>query len=216
MSTELPACVLALLRDPISLDTLTLPVLASDGYTYSLPSLQEAMAADAWHRSPVTGEILRQEVFPNSLIAALLGESPLVGVPLKVFPKHSPSPPDAFFVQFTCGMALDASDATIRREWALPSRAIELSICVRKDARTRKLVCAHPPCAAAATAAIGRLLCLFGTASAVLAPTHIATALLSYDELDAHGQTARVRITVEDAWLRAIGYSDAAAGAGER
>ena len=198
MTVRLPERVLALLRDPISLDTLTLPVLASDGYTYSLPSLQEAMAADAWHRSPVTGEILRQQVFPNVLIAALLGEAPLTGVSLKLFQLHGPDPPDAFHARFKCAAALDATDAAIRREWALPALAIELTIRMRKDARAHTLVCAHPPCATAATPALERLLRLFGIAGAVQSPTHVATALLSYED---EMREKQVHITVEAAWL---------------
>jgi len=59
-------------NDPITCTELEEPYLASDGITYSRRSIEQAMLADAWHRSPVTGEILRAKCFRNYLIDDLL------------------------------------------------------------------------------------------------------------------------------------------------
>ena len=62
-------------NDPISCSLLENPYLASDGITYSLETLKLAVQADPWHRSPVTGEVLRNLCFPNTLIMHLMDSS---------------------------------------------------------------------------------------------------------------------------------------------
>ena len=58
--------------DPVTCTELEHPYLASDGVTYSRHSIERAMQMDPWHRSPVTGEVLRPKCFRNSLIRELL------------------------------------------------------------------------------------------------------------------------------------------------
>jgi hypothetical protein len=81
---------------PITLAPFTLPVLASDGETYDAPALLAAMAADRWHRSPVTGAVLRKWAYGNAVVAAALG---LPGVPMTPLPlwadADAPSPDKA-------------------------------------------------------------------------------------------------------------------------
>lgn len=81
-------------RDPITLCTLEDPYVASDGYTYCLPSLLRAVGADPWRRSPVTGEVLRPDAYRNDLARRLLG---------------LPSPPTPPSASATCVQLYDAA-----------------------------------------------------------------------------------------------------------
>jgi len=61
------------LRDPITFETFTDPIVASDGITYDYATLVEAMKVDPLRLSPFTKEPLRNLVFVNNHLRELLG-----------------------------------------------------------------------------------------------------------------------------------------------
>lgn len=54
-----------LFNDPISLEPMKDPVIASDGHTYDYGSLCEWMEHNPHRRSPITKEVLRPHVYTN-------------------------------------------------------------------------------------------------------------------------------------------------------
>jgi len=52
-------------NDPITMEPMKDPVVASDGHTYDFTSLVKWMERDPFRRSPITKEVLRAQVYVN-------------------------------------------------------------------------------------------------------------------------------------------------------
>jgi hypothetical protein len=181
---------------PITLDVLENPVLASDGETYSEAALVQAMQADPWHRSPVTGEVLRRVAYPNTFVAALLiGQNtnldckvPTSGVEL--FAARS-LPPDGRLVTWTVPALLSAKDTLVRRKFGLPDEAFSVTAAIKRDSSTGLDWLMHPPAYAQARADILDLARLLGVQHSVQNPWCLTLAKLDTGK------------TVEDIWTAA-------------
>lgn len=183
------------LTDHLSLDTLRNPVLASDGETYSKDMLLAAMAADPWHRSPVTGEVLRAHAFRNRAIEALLGEPPERDDGVVVLYDRDAAPPDDAFVwTYHVPRVLKADDTLLRRAWGIPDEAFSVSFTVRQLPRhTYALM--HPPCAEEMRADALRMAALLGVDKQVVNPGSLTTGVVSTTgrTLEEHWMAARAR-----------------------
>lgn len=153
--------LLDILMDPVLLCTLEDPVLASDGYTYSFTALCRAMDADPWHRSPVTGEVLRPDVYSNGIAWELLnvlhsGTEDAPGMSGKMSPKSArvifsreSVPPNTAskFVYHSPRRFCGNDEVTVTAQWRLPD---EFSIVMfMHDGRVM-----HPPAAREAHEAV--------------------------------------------------------------
>lgn len=168
--------------DPITLAPFDDPVLASDGYTYSFASLQHAMAADAWHRSPVTYEVLRPEAYPNPLVAQLLGVAAPEGKPRSLYSAHPSTPQDsARTITWCAPLLLSAPETMVRRRFGLPDAPFAVTAQLTRDAAGKDWLM-YPPVVAEAeadTVALAKLLgvhaanpwCLGGATVVVLQST---------------------------------------------
>jgi len=166
------------LRDPISLDDFTCPVLASDGYTYNADTLLTSMESDAWHRSPITGEILRPLAFPNRLVSEWVGCIP-VHEPVCLYDTDA-CPPDGREVTFGLAQVLSCEDEITRHGWFLPGGApISLQVTLRRDGPTRRDVLMHPPCPDVMRDDFTKLAGLFGIDRMVDNPWCLTTARLT-------------------------------------
>lgn len=118
------------MNDPITLDVLVQPVLASDGHTYSENSLRAAMAADPWHRSPVTGEVLRPLAYPNCIIAQAMGGPQLQpAVPVTLFTDVCATLlPPHHVVSVTLPRLLDVKGTATRRALGLPDAELVVTL----------------------------------------------------------------------------------------
>jgi len=132
------------LLDPITLEPYARPILASDGETYSLDALLEAMRADPWHRSPVTGEVLRQWAFPNQLVAGFTACEPCMAPEMLFADDHLPD--DGRELSWTLPVLVSAAEAVVRRLWRLPVASVRLTARVRRDHNGSDWLM-HPPCA---------------------------------------------------------------------
>jgi hypothetical protein len=189
-------------RDPITLTCVVDPYLASDGQTYSLHSLMQAMTCDPLHRSPVTGEVLRDVAFFNAFVAALVPTG-AAGPPkpaMRLYDRH------ACFAQTAAGCHDDESAmqelvttvtvqaplrmsvaASVQRlRWRLPEQ-----FSVTYHVIGRKLV--YPPAFANAVDDVKLLARVLGIDSSVTNPECLTWAMLS------------TGTTVEEHWARNIG-----------
>jgi len=166
--------------DPVSLDAFFMPVLASDGHTYSADSLAQSMAADPWHRSPVTGEVLRATLYPNLFVAEYLGCEPGRGGDM--FTECGSGnirdlPLDGELRVLSLPVVLDVARARIRCLLDLPAdTATTLTLRLRRA--HGGLVLMHPPCAnnmQEGTLAVAKL---FGLDGDVANPRCLATAVI--------------------------------------
>lgn len=177
--------------DPISCDVLTVPVLASDGYTYNLSTLEQVIKADPWHRSPITMEVLRPRAYPNALVSDRLGCVALKHSTL-LFPEHCGTvlPKDGRLVILGLPAELSCEEDIIRHGLYLPREPVMLTVILRRDGPSRQDVLMHPPCADTMRPRILALAKLFGADKLVTNACCLTTAVL-----DVHGG-----VTVED-WL---------------
>jgi hypothetical protein len=174
------------LTDPITLGDLVAPVLASDGYTYSLDSLEKAMEADCWHRSPVTGEVLRPKVFSNVIVANHLGipAAPVVDT-LRLFtdmgeltPRQSEAGGRQWSFSLPRTLQADAAAARIRLKIPAESRVVlDVRVCVDNRGHVS---CMHAPCAFNLQDSVSQLVDLFGVRH-VLPNPYLANAILNVD-----------------------------------
>ena len=145
--------------DPITMEPLVRPVLASDGITYSAESIVAAMAADPWHRSPITGEVLRQLAYPNTFVAQYMdveGEAS----PVQLY-DAADWPVDARVSCFTLPISASAEECLVRANWKLPIQPIVLQVVLRRTELNEWWVM-HPPPAVNAEADFRALGAAFG------------------------------------------------------
>lgn len=136
------------LIDPVTLDVFDMPVLASDGYTYSLSTLQQCVQADPWHRSPVTCEVLRPWVYPNAFVASYLDVPP--GEACELFEACGPEtiadmPADGELRVLHLPVRADTDRARARCTVGLPADSVS-TLTVRTVRTHTGLVLQHPPC----------------------------------------------------------------------
>ena len=113
-------------HDPVSGTVLEEPYLASDGITYSKETLLAVVRADPWHRSPVTGEVLRPQCFPNHLIQQLLASAPKHGCSLAPTlcltlydPAHTPLPENGGEITWRLPSLCTPRLAAFKMKWGL-------------------------------------------------------------------------------------------------
>lgn len=135
-----------MLEDPITKELLRNPVLASDGETYSLESLQQAMAADPWHRSPMDPRItLRPQVFPNAVVRGLIPTHPESDKGLTLYDDRK-LPPDARILSLDIPLrGMDAKTAMALRRFGLRT-SVRVVMGLRRDEPTGQDWLVHPPC----------------------------------------------------------------------
>jgi hypothetical protein len=177
--------------DPISTDVLTEPMLTSDGYTYNVSTLLQVVQADAWHRSPITMEVLRPWAYPNALVSQRLG-CPVMEKPVLLFPENCGTvlPRDGRLVVLGLPEELSCEEDIIRHRLYIPREPVMLTVILRRDGPTRQDVLMHPPCADSMRDSMLALAQLFGVDRLVNNPWCLTTAVL-----DIHGG-----VSVED-WL---------------
>jgi hypothetical protein len=165
--------------DPISSEVLTVPVLASDGYTYNLETLRQVVKADAWHRSPITMEVLRPWAYPNALVSNRLG-CIIVKEATLLFPEHCGTilPKDGRLAILGLPAELSCEEDIIRHGLHLPREPVMLTVILRRDGPSRQDVLMHPPCADAMRPRILALAKLFGVDKLVTNPCCLTTAVL--------------------------------------
>ena len=129
--------------DPITLETLECPVLASDGMTYSLTSLQAAMAADPWHRSPITQDVLRPYAYPNAFVAEYMGVDTVPNA-VRLYDDDARPPVDARIVTLTLPVGVSAEEALVRAAWKLPIETVTLRAVLRRS-ELNEWYAMHPP-----------------------------------------------------------------------
>ncbi len=175
-----------LLTDPVTLEPFVQPVLASDGHTYSIESLCKAMDADPWHRSPVTGEVLRPKVFSNVVVANML-KVPVA--PALTATRLFSDSGELTFAQSSAGgrqwcfslpRALHADAAAVRVRLRIPADAtVVLRVRVLVDSRGN-VTCMHAPCAVNIHDTAKNLLDMFGVRGFISKP-NLANAILEID-----------------------------------
>lgn len=132
--------------DPIFLTKLENPYLASDGITYSKASIQQAMCADPWHRSPVTGEVLRPLCYRNTLIAQLLEEENEEDEsPLRLYDSKGKIPENGGIITWTLPSLCTPRIAALKMKWDLEGQdTLTLTAHVLRDAASQDWLM-HPP-----------------------------------------------------------------------
>lgn len=188
------------LHDPITLERFSSPVLASDGNTYNATSLKLAMEADPWHRSPMTKEVLRPEVFPNKVMADYLGRgvrTPAAHALFKQLP-ITETPIDGGIFLRVLPVSLSADDAILRRQCGLPAGVVTLVARTRRKEGAGKTLftCMHPPPSSGSEPYFTALSRLFDVDLCAVNPTHLTTAALVFED-----GTSR---TAEDHWITAV------------
>jgi hypothetical protein len=177
--------------DPISAEVLTAPVLASDGYTYNVSTLQQVVQADVWHRSPITMEVLRPWAYPNALVSQRLG-CPVVENPVLLFPENCGTviPKDGRLAVLGLPAELSCEEDIIRHGLYIPREPVMLTVILRRDGPSRQDVLMHPPCADSMRHRVLEVARLFGVDKLVTNPWCLSTGVL-----DVNGG-----VSVED-WL---------------
>lgn len=137
--------------DPITHTELEDPYLASDGITYSKRSIQTAMQMDAWHRSPITGEVLRPLCYKNTIIAQLLANTTnlMESTALALYDDDDDEMPEnGGRITWTFPKLCTAQMAAFKMKWRLDEEEhdgeISLSVRVLPDA-SGLLWLMHPP-----------------------------------------------------------------------
>jgi hypothetical protein len=200
------------LVDPVTKEVLVHPYLASDGETYSKDTLVQAMAADPWHRSPVTYEVLRPVAYPNLFARALLGGDDGAGDagdagdrailflydPKMDVARARGDQPHARTVTWTMPRLLPAEDTLIRRRFHLPDAGFQLQAVITRDAAGLDWLM-YPPCALDMRDDVLALAKSVGAAKSVQNPWCLSGALVVVvgAEDDVPTQTR----TVEDWWV---------------
>lgn len=179
--------------DPVTGETLEEPVLASDGETYSKRSIELAMAADGWKRSPVTREVLRNIVYANAVAKRVL-QHPSDVVPTKPIQIYDPGacavPASGRNITWSLPAHLGAADTMVRRRFGLPDAAFTVTATLLRDEAGNDWLM-HPPCAAEMRHDILALAKLVGAARMVGNPWCLTWAVLN------------TGITVEAQWISA-------------
>ena len=166
------------LLDPITAEEFTMPMLASDGYTYNLDTLLRC--EDGWHLSPITGEVLRPWLYPNTLAATHTSLDASSMKPYKLYDDEDIMimPPNGRIVAVGLPVILGVTEVMARRAWNFPIVTIKLTFkMLRKDAE-KPFLLMHPPCADSMRADIQLLAKLFGIDEFVTNPWCLTTALL--------------------------------------
>jgi hypothetical protein len=174
-----------LLIDPITLEPYVQPVLASDGYTYSLESLQEAIHTDPWKRSPITQEVLRAWVYPNAVVSELLGFVK-TATAVQLFDECTPEnidlvPDDGRIQIWGLPARVSVDEALTRRSLGLPASPVLLMARLWRDC-TKLDWLQHPPAIEELkerTLSMGRL---FGVDKAVTNPWCLSHAVLVFHD----------------------------------
>jgi hypothetical protein len=183
--------------DPISKTKLQDPVLTSDGVTYSKDSILMAMRADEWHRSPVTGEVLRPHAYANTLIKDLLREgneededADHVTVLWEPCDDAAPLPLNGGVITWTLPELCSSQVAAVKLKWRLDTLPHPLSLTVRvlRDAMGGEW-CMHPPPAEEMWDDCLQLARAFNVHLSTLNPWCLTTAVFG------HG------VTVEQQWF---------------
>jgi hypothetical protein len=149
--------------DPVTLEALTEPLLASDGYTYNAPTLAEIVTNDAWHRSPITAEVLRPWAYPNALISAHLGCA--TPPPTRLYDgalQPCIMPPDGRLLCLGLPGELSCAEEIARHGLRLPAERMLLLAKARRDGPTGQDVLMHAPCPDSMRADLSALSTLFG------------------------------------------------------
>jgi hypothetical protein len=188
--------------DPITHTELEDPYLASDGITYSKTSIQTAMQADAWHRSPVTGEVLRPWGYKNSIIAQLLAnsshDSSGCGGPLLLFDEDMEGaglPENGGRVTWTLPKLCTAQMAAFKVKWKLDEEVdadISIGVRVLPDA-SGLLWLMHPPSTEEMWSDCLELAKLLSIHKLVANPWCLTTALICIN--------GHLHSTVEQQWM---------------
>jgi hypothetical protein len=186
-----------LLIDPITLDTFNTPVLASDGYTYSLQALRNAIETDVWQRSPITREVLRPLVFPNTLVANLLGiDTITTSVPVAsecTVSSIETVPDDGRVQMWTLPTRLSIEDTVHRHALNLPPEPVLLQARMWRDAAGLDWLM-HPPCTAQHKDAATVVAKLFGVNKVAVNPWCISTCVFIFKN--------GMKYTVEDFFIQ--------------
>jgi hypothetical protein len=205
-----------LLVDPVTLEPLDCPVLASDGETYSLASLRAAMRADPWHRSPVTYEVLRPLAYHNRVVRRFMaladagadagaeaeGHAEDTG-PVALFDAvGTAAPPAAMRTTWSLPELLSAEDTLLRRRFGLPDTALAVHVVMRKD-DCGALWAMHPPPPEEMAADMVAFAHMLGLARVVQNPAALTT--VTWTAADGAGSG-----TLEAAWMRASARATAA------
>lgn len=188
------------------MDVLTEPLLASDGYTYNASTLVRLMDTDEWHKSPVTGEVLREWAYPNVLVSQHLGCA--VMPPMRLYTDVDTVLPSTG-KPFILGLPteLSAEDEIARHALRLPAEPIVFMAKLSKSGPGQRHVFMHPPCPEAMRADTRALAILFGYDAFVTNPWCVSTAVLQFG--------SSRRLTVEAWWLRVHAPSPRRHGLGD-
>ncbi len=177
--------------DPVTKEPFEDPYLASDGETYSKATLQQCMAADPWHRSPVTYEVLRPAAYRNVFMATLLGEDACSPDTLQLYDAAAAPPPEeARTVTWRLPARLSAQGTLVRRRFGLPDAPFAVTAVVWRGAGDTDWLM-HPPAAREMWDDVLALSALVGATKATANPW-----CLTFAQLD-NGRT------VEAQWLSA-------------
>jgi len=171
--------------DPLTGEEYVCPVVASDGHTYTTDWLRAAVAADPWHRSPITKEVLRAAIYPNRFVSDDVDDAP---APLfaETNAGNIRCVPDTGTVVDVCSpKSVSADMAAVRISWRLPPVAMTLTVRMLGDHLMHPPVAECPDCDADPT----ELASLFGIQAKNL--NCLSTAVLTAD-----GQTRTV-----EGWL---------------
>ena len=177
--------------DPVTFDALTRPLLASDGYTYNASTLEQLMGMDAWHRSPLTKEVLRPWAFPNAIVSTSMGVPVMAAT--RLYDEEDPTllPIDGRPVCLGLPQELTCDEEIKRHMLGLPPERIMLVAKLWRDGPSHTDMLMHPPCPDCMRTDMDTLAKLFGLNRLVPNPWCLSTAVL---------QWAGVHTTVEAWW----------------
>ena len=182
-------------NDPISKTELEDPYLASDGITYSRHTLEAAMKADPWHRSPVTGEVLRSLCYRNNLIQQLmiLEATPSAQLPrtqLQIYdPASNPLPENGGEITWVLPSLCAPKVAELKMKWRLDemyaTTPLVLTARVLRDATGMDWLM-HPPPPEEMWDDILELARVFNVHKAVPNPWCLTSARLGKETVESH------------------------------